>query len=202
MTHDMNDDVERRLRDADPARAPHVYRPDAAFIDELTEATMTTTTSRPDAAPRSRRIPMAVAAGTVAILGSAAAFSALSSSEDDAPGETIRLTLPSSSAASSCIGYSVDVLAGMPTAFSGEAVEVTSETVTVGVDTWYRGGDAETVVLAAPPSERVALDGLAEFVEGGRYLVTASEDGAVNGCGYSGPWSIEGSADFEEAFAG
>ncbi len=199
MTHDMNDDVERRLRDADPARAPHVYRPDAAFIDELTEATMTTTHT--DTARQSRRIPLAVAAGTVTILGlGAVAFGALGSSEDDAPGETIRLTLPSSAAASSCIGYSIDVLAGMPTAFSGEAVAVTNETVTVSVDTWYRGGDAETVVLAAPPSERVALDGLAEFVEGGRYLVTASEDGAVNGCGYSGPWSSEGAADFDTAF--
>lgn len=198
MTDDKSDDVERRLRNADPALAPHVYRPDGAFIDELTEATMTTT--HLDTARRSRRIPLAVAAGTLSILGlGALAFGTLGTSED-APGETIRLTLPSSTAASSCMVYSVDVLAGMPTAFSGEAVDVTDETVTVSVDTWYRGGDADTVVLAAPPTDRVALDGLEAFVEGERYLITASEDGAVNGCGYSAAWTSEGAADFDKAF--
>lgn len=197
----MSDDLEQRLRAADPARFPDVYAADPAFIDRLTEATMTSTTDT--GTSRSRRRPLALAAGTVAVLGVGAALAFGGPGSQDSPpeGSTLRLALPSSTMTSSCLAYSVGILAGMPIAFSGEAVDVTDETVTVRVDRWYRGGDASTVVLAAPRQERVALDGLESFEDGERYLVTASEDGAVNGCGYSGPWTESGAADFDKAFA-
>jgi hypothetical protein len=44
-----------------------------------------------------------------------------------------------------------------------------------------------------------SIDGI-EFAAGSRYLVTASEDGTVNGCGYTATWSEPMAEDFATAF--
>jgi hypothetical protein len=102
----------------------------------------------------------------------------------------------------SCIQYSVDVLADMPVAFSGEVTAVEGDTVVLDVDRWYRGGDAERVELIAPAGDTAALIGTVDFAPGKRYLVTATGEGAVNSCGYTAEWSPAMAADFEKAFAG
>jgi hypothetical protein len=115
---------------------------------------------------------------------------------------TLALTLPDSSAvAGSCMQFDVAFLRDMPVAFAGTATEVGAEQVTLDVDRWYRGGDADRVALAVPGAQTsAALDGV-DFREGERYLVTAT-DGTVKGCGYSGPASPELERAFAEAFGG
>jgi hypothetical protein len=100
---------------------------------------------------------------------------------------------------SSCIQYSVDFLAQMPVAFSGTAETVEDGTVRLEVDRWYRGGTADVVELENPTGPMTSIDGI-ELVAGSRYLVTASEDGTVNGCGYTAEWSEPMARDFATAF--
>jgi hypothetical protein len=70
--------------------------------------------------------------------------------------------------------------------------------ITIDVDRWYRGGDADLVTIGIQDSSTVALDGV-DFQEGERYLVTAT-NGVINGCGFSGPATPELEQAFEEAF--
>jgi hypothetical protein len=97
-----------------------------------------------------------------------------------------------------CIMYSVEELAKAPVAFEGTVTSVEGETVTLDVDHWFKGGDAEQVVIDAPAGMEALLAGI-PFEEGTQYLVTAY-DGTVNYCGFSGPSTPEFRADFEEAF--
>lgn len=109
------------------------------------------------------------------------------------------LKLPAGSAMSSCMIFDVKVLAEMPVAFGGTAADVTSSSVVIDVDRWYRGGSAQQVVVSIPPENTsAALDGV-DFVKGQRYLVTAT-DGMVNGCGFSGPATPELETAFRQAF--
>ena len=73
--------------------------------------------------------------------------------------------------------------------------------VTLEVDHWYKGGDADVVQLTSPGDESVLLEGGIQFAEGERYLVSASE-GTVSSCGFSGPYTDEMAAAFAEAFGG
>ncbi len=112
----------------------------------------------------------------------------------------MQLALPGSDVMSSCIAYSVDILADMPTAFSGHVVEVGDDSVVLEVDNWYRGGSAKNVELATLNGEQVALNGVVDFAIDKRYLVTASEAGTVNSCGFTAEWSPEMADDFEAGF--
>ena len=90
----------------------------------------------------------------------------------------------------------------MPVAFAGTVTGVAPEQVTLEVDRWYRapaGGEVDVVTLTTPAATSSAVfDGVA-FSSGDRFLVTAT-DGAVNGCGLSGPATAELEASFERAF--
>jgi len=196
----MNFDMERRLRAADPARSARVYEPSESSIRELLEVTMNTSATK--APPRPRWIPAVAAAAAVSLIG-VATFAVVAGNEDSptpaAPETTMQLALPSSNVMTSCIAYSVEFLADMPIAFSGQVVEVGDETVVLEVDKWYRGGDATNVELTTPDGEQVALNGVVDFVVDKRYLITASE-GTVNTCGFTAEWSPEMAADFEAGF--
>jgi hypothetical protein len=115
---------------------------------------------------------------------------------------TLALTLPDSSgAAGSCIQFDVAFLREMPVAFAGTVSGIDERQVTLDVDRWYRGGDADVVTLAVPGQQSsAALDGV-DFRSGERYLVTAT-DGTVNGCGFSGPATPDLERAFDEAFGG
>jgi len=97
-----------------------------------------------------------------------------------------------------CIQFSVEELAKAPVAFEGTVASVEGATVTLDVDTWFKGGDASQVVLNAPQGMEALIDGIA-FEVGGQYLITAY-DGNVNYCGFSGVSSPAMRAAFEEAF--
>lgn len=87
----------------------------------------------------------------------------------------------------------------MSPAFAATATGVEGDTVTMSVDRWFTGGDAESVVLHAPAGMEALIAGF-DLQVGERYLLTAS-NGTVNYCGYSGPATPEFEAAFEQAFA-
>ena len=199
----MTDDLRQRLRAADPAAT---VADDPSRIRTLAEAAMsttlddtgTTTTSRGRRTPGGLRLLAAAAA--VAVLGTAGAL--VLGPDDEQPAatpEVLELSLPPGDVMSSCIQYSVDVLAQMPVAFSGTADTVADGTARLEVDRWYRGGTADVVELENPTGPMTSIDGI-ELTAGSRYLVTATEDGTVNGCGYPAGWSEPMAQDFARAF--
>jgi hypothetical protein len=199
----MTDDLRQRLRAADPVAA---VAPDPSRIRTLAEATMSTTlddTGTPSTSGGRRTgtgLRVLAAAAAVAALGTAGLL--VLGPDDEQPAaapETLELTLPAGDVMSSCIQYSVEFLADMPVAFSGTAAEVGDGTVRLEVDRWYRGGSADVVQLENPTGPMTSIDGI-EFTAGSRYLVTATDDGTVNGCGYTAPWTEPMAQDFATAF--
>lgn len=157
---------------------------------------MATTETR---TPRSnRRLVLAL----VAVLAVAVVVVVVMSLSDDpeaAAGPPLELSLGEDPSMAMCLAFDVAELAKLPVAFEGTATEVDGDQVTLDVDRWFEGGDAERVRLTAPGG-MVALIGGIDFVEGEQYLITAT-DGTVNYCGFSGPATPELRAAFEEAFA-
>jgi hypothetical protein len=199
----MTDDLRQRLQAADPAGT---VADDPSRIRTLAEAAMsttlddtgTTTTSRGRRTPGGLRLLAAAAA--VAVLGTAGALVLVPDDEQPAATpEVLELSLPPGDVMSSCIQYSVDVLAQMPVAFSGTAQTVADGKARLEVDRWYRGGTADVVELENPTGPMTSIDGI-ELTAGSRYLVTATEDGTVNGCGYTAEWSEPMAQDFARAF--
>lgn len=202
----MTDDLERRLRRADPARSLDPHDPSATSIRDLMEATMASPSTMTTSSPHPSRHPsrwLPAAAAVVLVLGGVTGALMLAGDEDPpaAAPTTMVLSLPDSGVMSSCIQYSVEFLAQMPTALAGTVTEVDQDSVVLEVDRWYRGGDADTVELVNRTGPMTSIDGV-EFTEGNRYLVTAGEDGAVSTCGFTTEWSPQMAADFEAAFGG
>jgi hypothetical protein len=103
-----------------------------------------------------------------------------------------------------CMQFSVDILADMPTAFEATATAVDGATVTLDIDHWYRdstGSDADIVVVNAPEGMEALIGGIA-FETGSHYLISASAEGNVSYCGYTGPATDELRASFDQAFPG
>lgn len=100
----------------------------------------------------------------------------------------------------SCLAFDPAHLAQMPVAFEGTATAVDGDRVTLKVDRWFKGGDADEVVLLAPQGLDALIGGIA-FDTGGQYLISAT-DGQVNYCGFSGEATPELQAGFEAAFPG
>ena len=199
----MEPTLERRLRDADPLA--HRSSSEAAHDQEwLREATRSAIAQE----PRSRR-PRTLIVGTAAaaMLIAAVAGGLIMRGGDDTTGGSIvaaatvtELAMaPDMPSMSSCVPFSVDTLAAMPVAFSGEVTENTPDHVLITVDTWYRGGDSEQVRLLAPDMSMTSLGETVNFGEGSRYLVTAT-DGTVNYCGFTGLWSQSLADAFSAAF--
>jgi hypothetical protein len=101
----------------------------------------------------------------------------------------------------SCIAFSPEELEKVAElAFEGTVTAVDGDTVTLTVDTWFRGGDEATQVVLNAPQGMEALIGGIPFVAGDQYLISA-QAGSVNYCGFSGPSTPELRAGFETAFA-
>jgi hypothetical protein len=210
--NDMSDDELRsRLARIDPAPAGSPVDPvTSSRAHELVERAMSQTLDRPtdELAARRRRRPWLLgAAAAVLVAAVVTTVVALSGggTVGDTPGgsddpTTLALSLPAGDAMNSCIQFDVQFLAQMPVAFAGTVTAVEPGQVTVDVDHWYRGGDADVVTIAVQDNNSVALDGV-DFRAGERYLVTAT-DGTVNGCGFSGPATPDLESAFDEAFGG
>ncbi len=110
----------------------------------------------------------------------------------------LELSLGGGESLASCLVFDVATLAQMSPAFEGTVTNVDGERITLDVDRWFAGGDAEQVTLIGTAGMEALIGGIA-FQEGGQYLITAA-DGQVNYCGYSGPATPELRAQFEQAF--
>jgi hypothetical protein len=214
MTEMSDDELRTRLSRIDPAPAGSpvdpVTSPRARELLERAMQTPDTHTldipSAPDEpAARRRRRPVLLVAAAAAVLVAAVVGGVLAFGGGGAPGRTedpttLALSLPPSDVAGSCVVFDVQFLAEMPVALAGTVTAVEEQQVTVDVDRWYRGGDADVVTIAVQDQNSVALDGV-EFREGERYLITAT-DGTVNGCGFSGPADPQLERAYDEAFGG
>ena len=161
--------------------------------------------AQPDELAGRRRRPWLLVAAAAAVLVAAVVGGLVFFGGGNAPVQqedptTLALSLPPSDVAGSCIVFDVQFLAQMPVAFGGTVTAVDPGQVTVDVDRWYRGGDADVVTIAVPDQNSVALDGV-DFRAGERYLITAT-DGTVNTCGFSGPATPDLEQAFDEAFGG
>ena len=186
----------RRMQAADPAPTPAA---DSRTAD-LVEATMNTTPVEPTT--RRRWAPALAAAAAITLIGGGA-YAILGGKDASrvSPEATVTtLAMPAGGGTSigNCIQFEVRYLREMPVALSGTATDVGDGTITLAVDRWYKGGDADVVRLANYDPALVSLDGFA-FVQGERYLIAAS-DGTVNFCGFSAPWSQQLANSYDEAF--
>jgi hypothetical protein len=197
----MNRELERRLRSADPLLDQTV---DKASDQEWLSSKAADVVSQ-KARPRvpTRRIAAAAAALVLAVTAGGVVAIGLAAGDD--PGERPSATMTELALAaetpsmSSCIPFSVESLAPMPMAFSGEVTQRTGTYVLIDVDIWYRGGDTDQVKLLAPDLSQTSLGDLVDFRDGSRYLVTAT-DGTVNYCGFTALWSHEMADAFLTAF--
>ena len=213
MTGMSDDELRARLTRIDPAPAGSPVDPvTSPRAREMVERAMnapdvqTLDTAAPAddlAARRPRRwlLPAAAAVLVAVLVGAVVALSG-GDRVGDTPGQdptTLALSLPPSDAAGSCVVFDVQFLAQMPVAFAGSVTAIDADRVTLDVDHWYRGGDADQVTVAVPSQQSsAALDGV-DFRQGERYLITAT-DGTVNGCGFSGPAEPQLEQAFEQAF--
>jgi len=137
------------------------------------------------------------------LLGTAAlAFAACSTSESEptpTPEPPLELSAGEGDAMMSCLAFDPAFLAEMPVAFEGTATAVGDDRVTLEVDRWFKGGEANEVTLVAPAGLEALIAGI-DFQEGTSYLISAT-DGTVNYCGFSGEVAPELTAGFEAAFA-
>lgn len=99
-----------------------------------------------------------------------------------------------------CMELTPESIAMAPIAFRATVDAVEGELVTMTVDHWYKGGDADAVQLTAPAGMEALIAGL-DFQVGETYLVTAY-DGVVNYCGATGPATPELQSLFDQAFPG
>jgi len=202
-----DDDLQARLRDADPAlRTPS---PDSAWIDTLAQSTMEAPMNIPEPASGTRRtwILTAAAAVVVAALGFGG-WTALQGGDDHsnqvaAPAKTV-MTLKGPAkpdAMAMCMRIEPTTVGQMQVAFDGTVASVDGDSVTLDVNKWYAGGDTDQVALTQiSESDWVALEGGITLEVGQRYLVTA-HDGQVNGCGFTAPWSQDLQDIFDQGFA-
>ena len=200
MTDIPDDDLRARLSRLDPAPAGVPVDPvTSPRAQELVERAMSTPVQTPDT-PSARRRARPGAAGpgcwSRPRRRSSSPSSAASSSSGTGPAPTaagsratLALELPPGDVAMSCVQFDVQFLREMPVALAGTVTALEPAQVSLDVDRWYKGGSADRVTIAVPVNNSVALDGV-EFLEGERYLVTAT-DGIVNGCGFSGPATPE-----------
>ena len=187
----------RRMQSADPARTSH---PTDSWMPDL-EAAMSVNPEDPLSRPR-LWVTATAAAATFAVLGGGAYAYLVGrdpASTPDSVGTVLALPADSGTSMGSCAPFDVEPLRDVPLAFAGSATEVGAESVTLDVDHWYKGGNADVVRLTNYDLSTVSLDGLT-FEPGDRYLITAT-GGTVNLCGFSGPWNRELADAFAEAFS-
>ncbi|WP_328685845.1 hypothetical protein [Streptomyces sp. NBC_00343] len=204
----MNDDeLLARLKSADPALTGVAPPPD---INRLVEDTVNTDTALQSATTAAgiatagwgRRRLFGLAAAGLLVLGGGITGGIMATSgngnghsataKSAAPTGALKLTAEGGSG--KCVPPGLDTLSKYPTLFEGTAVSVEGSTATFRVDRWFKGGDAETVVLTSDTRIPETLT----YTEGGHYIVGA-EDRFVPMCA-----AIEASpkdiAEFRQAF--
>jgi hypothetical protein len=198
------------LSDLDPmsARVPVESPTSPRARHQLEQIMSTDITETTPSTPRFRakgKTWLAAAAAVAAIaIGTTVALNPGSGSEDSTVAAApVVLALQGSGAdpmMQMCMQFDVNQLKTADVAFAGVVTAIGTDKVTLDVDRWFKGTPkADQVTLAIPPGgDNVALDGI-EFVQGQRYLISAT-DGVLGTCGYSGPASADFEKSYEQAF--
>jgi len=118
--------------------------------------------------------------------------------EQPAPTRTELVAAPSTSR---CLTPDPGVLRQQEIAFDGVVRSVAGGLATLEPSRFYVGEPTDVVVVKAPDGDLQKLLAAVDFREGERYLVSAT-DGAVTLCGFSGPYTEELAALYDEAFGG
>lgn len=204
----MTDELERRMRAADPAPPTAPVDPAQSvrartLVEQIMNDPIALDDSSVDATSRSRRWPALAAAAVVVAVAAVGGAVALSGVDDPAPAAPLALTVAAEDPMAMCIEVTADTLrdSGIEQAFKGTVTSIDGDVATLAVDEWFVGGDAETVTVTGPPEGDTALLGGVALEDGGEYLVSAS-GGAVRSCGQSGEASPELEALFTAAFGG
>jgi hypothetical protein len=199
----MTDQLRQRLARLDPMHPGVSTEPLTTESSQnlLEEIMSTPVTEQPPAVPEKKpnRWLVGIAAAAALVLAVGGVLALTGGDEDPiASGPPVELSAGVDDPMAMCIMYSVEELAKAPMAFEGTVTSVEGETITLDVDEWFKGGDAEQVVITAPAGMEALIGGI-PFEVGTQYLITAY-DGTVNYCGFSGPSTPEFRADFEQAF--
>jgi hypothetical protein len=201
----VNDDLERRLRAADPA--PPTVPIDSArsqrartLREQIMNDDQITLDPARSGGPR-RRLLAAAAAAAVVVGGGIAV---VSSGGDDTPADarSLALSVAADDPMQMCLEITPESVRSLAQiAFAGTVTGVEGEVVTLRVDRWFTGAEVDEVVVTSPVEGESALLGGVELETGGEYLISAA-DGAVQTCGVSGTISPELEAIYDEAFPG
>lgn len=200
----MTDELRERLARLDPMHSGVPTEPATEeSSQELLEQIMSTPTQEQtdnESARKTWMIPVAAAAALVLAIAGGIAFTGGNDNPPVATGETLELSAAEEDLTQMCIAFSPGELEAVAEiAFEGTVTAVDGAAVTLTVAHWYRGDDAEVVVLNAPQGMEALIGGI-PFEVGSQYLITAA-DGNVNYCGFSGPSTPEMRSAFDEAFA-
>ena len=164
----------------------------------IDDPTFSPTTRRPRRRP-SRWRALAVCGVAAFGLGGASVPTAQAQRSPDARVATapaMRLTIDTPLALLCCLAPRADEPIEAPVAFSGTVTAVEDGNPRLTVDRWYRGGQAQTVVLEHADHG----GGAQQFELGERYLVAAGER-SVDQC-TTGRWSPSRAAAFQRALTG
>lgn len=201
----MNDELRQRLARLNPMPSEVPTEPTTSESSrELLEKIMITSTEeRTEKQARPRRTLAIGVAAVAALVMAVAGGAALTSGEDSPPlaqAPPLQLDAGGEDIMASCIMFSAEELERVAEiAFEGTVTSVEGDTVSLRVDTWYRGDEAVGEVALNAPQGMEALIGGIPFETGGQYLISA-QGGSVNYCGFSGEATSDLRAGFEQAF--
>ena len=198
------DELTQRLRRSEPNPNAPVHPAGGAHAARLLEQIMNTPLD-PDpqhsSSPTRRTRSVWVVSALGAVAAVAIVVGVVATRGDDGPAATsVTYGLVAGDPMAMCL--SLDEYQPDPAmiGFRGTVAVVADGSVTLDVSKWYRGGDADQVVLTVSADMSVvALDGV-EFVAGGDYLVGVL-DGQVLICGISAPYDPALAALYDRWFA-
>lgn len=184
------DDVDRRLRAADPAAGLSPLAP--WQIEQLKETAMSTphavndaSIASPPATPRRRRVLALAGAGVLAAAAIAGGVAAVGG-----PGETQSPTrlagpAPADPTAICAVPTAAILDSAAVIAFRGTVTQVDAGVVTIRVDDRFRGDVHDTVTVDQGDPDDV-VDGAAPTFEKGTTYLVAADAGTVLSCGLTG----------------
>ncbi|MDH5420326.1 MAG: hypothetical protein OEY55_00820 [Acidimicrobiia bacterium] len=199
----MNDELRHRINRLDPMHSGTPTEPPTtpSSLRRMERVMSTSTQPAPTRVPEpnKRWVPVLAVVAVAAVAVSAFMFSGADGDPQPVAGPPLQLSLGEDNALASCIMFDVAILREAQIAFEGTVTSVDGAQGTLVVEHWYKGDDADAVVLTGGSEDMVSLIGAFPLEVGSSYLITAT-DGNVNFCGYSGPATPELRGYFDEAF--